>query len=59
MGIGGRSPSSGRVAFVRLNHPGMGESEMELEAREHWESALVLASSEFFIHILCVCVCVH
>ncbi|KAL7537858.1 hypothetical protein ACHAXR_010455 [Thalassiosira sp. AJA248-18] len=44
MGIGGRSKSSGRVAFVRLSQPGMGDaSEMEDLAREHWENALVLA----------------
>lgn len=42
MGIGGRS-KGGRVAFVKLSYPGMGPSEMEDEAREHWESALVLA----------------
>ena len=44
MGIGGRSRGTGRVAFVRLSQPGMGDSEMAEEAHDHWENALVLAS---------------
>lgn len=44
MGVGGRSKSTGRTAFVKLSGPNMGDAcEMEEEAREHWESALVLA----------------
>ncbi|KAL9186534.1 hypothetical protein ACHAXT_005772 [Thalassiosira profunda] len=43
MGVGGRSKKTGRTAFVKMSHPGMGEGEMEVEAREHWEDALALA----------------
>lgn len=41
MGIGARSKN--RVVFVKMSHPGMGESEMAEVAQEHWEIALVLA----------------
>ena len=44
MGIGGRSKSGSRVAFVRMNLRYGEKSEMIEVAREHWESALVLAS---------------
>jgi len=44
MGVAART-KSGRVSFIKLSGPGMAntESEMEEEAREHWETALVLA----------------
>jgi len=46
MAIGGRSRSTGRVAFVRMTSPGMmgSSNEMEDEARDHWGSALALAA---------------
>ncbi|KAL7533474.1 hypothetical protein ACHAWF_004516 [Thalassiosira exigua] len=45
MGVGCRSKATGRTAFVKLSHPGMGHSEMEAEAREHWETALAIAGA--------------
>ena len=44
MGVAART-KSGRVSFIKLSGPSMAntESEMEEEAREHWETALVLA----------------